>query len=418
MRFDKGKTKDYYLLTTDVENVFINEYMPEAPGDFVKVYLYGLFCAEHGMELKLSIMAAALKLTEERVFEALEYWKGLKVLDLTDEEEPSVTFCSLREMLYRSKDPGVVPEKSDVPEEVETSEESDFKELIDFAEALVGRPLNARELREINSWDSELGATREVIREAFEYCSEIGKTSINYISKVILGWTKEGLRTSDDVRDYQDRVSERQGIYRRILNTIGLKRNITEAERRMVDSWFDDMHFTLERILEACEKASFTQSPNLKYINKILENWKQEADEMGRDVNQRVTVTQNTLNKYYEYLRNQAEIRAEGRRQEVYNKLPEIRQIDINLQQLSSKISRGLLGGSTRQEIDSVKKEIRNLEKDRAILLTENNYALDYTDIKYLCSKCSDTGIDENGQRCSCVKDRMGEAELWQNGKL
>ena len=76
------------------------------------------------------------------------------------------------------------------------------------------------------------------------------------------------------------------------------------------------------------------------------------------------------------------------------------------------------MGGSTRQEIDSVKKEIRNLEKDRAILLTENNYALDYTDIKYLCSKCSDTGIDENGQRCSCVKDRMGEAELWQNGKL
>ena len=135
-------------------------------------------------------------------------------------------------------------------------------------------------------------------------------------------------------------------------------------------------------------------------------------------MNQRVTVTQTTLNKYYEYLRNQAEIRAEGRRQEVYNKLPEIRQIDINLQQLSSKISRGLLGGSTKQEIDSIKTEIRDLEMNRAILLTENNYALDYTDIKYLCAKCGDTGIDENGQRCSCVKERMGEAELWQNGKL
>ena len=90
----------------------------------------------------------------------------------------------------------------------------------------------------------------------------------------------------------------------------------------------------------------------------------------------------------------------------------------MNLQQLSSKISRGLLGGSTRQDIDSIKKEIRDLEKDRAILLTENNYALDYTDIKYLCSKCGDTGIDENGQRCSCAKERMGEAELWQNGRL
>ena len=416
MRFNKGKAKDYYLLTTDVENVFINEYMPEAPGDFVKVYLYGLFCAEHGMELKLGIMASALKMTEDRILEALDYWKGLKILEYSDDEDdPVIVFISLRQRIYRSGNaaPDVRP-----AEEADYPGSGDLRELIELAEAIVGRPLNARELREIDSWSSELGATREVIREAFEYCSEIGKTSINYISKVILGWTKEGLKTSDDVRDYQDRVSERQGIYRRILNTLGLKRNITEAERRMVDSWFDEMHFTLERILEACEKASFTQSPNLKYINKILENWKQEADDMGRDVNQRVTVTQNTLNKYYEYLRTQAEVRAEGRRQEVYNKLPEIRQIDINLQQLSSKISRGLLGGSTRQDIDSVKKEIRDLEKERAILLTENNYALDYTDIKYLCAKCSDTGIDENGQRCSCVKDRMGEAELWQNGKL
>ena len=416
MRFDKGKTKDYYLLTTDVENVFINEYMPEAPGDFVKVYLYGLFCAEHGMELKLSIMAAALKMTEDRAAEALEYWKEQKLIEYyEDGGDQVVTFANLRERLYSGENERPVTGNE---ESGEDADERDFRELIEFAEAVVGRPLNARELREINSWDSEVGATREVIREAFEYCSEIGKTSINYISKVILGWTKEGLKTSHDVTEYLDRVSERQSVYRRILNTIGLKRNITEAERRMVDSWFDDMHFSLERIMEACEKASFTQSPNLKYINKILENWKQEADDMGRDVNQRVTVTQTTLNKYYEYLRNQAEIRAEGRRQEVYNNLPEIRQIDMNLQQLSSKISRGLLGGSTRQDIDSIKKEIRDLEKDRAILLTENNYALDYTDIKYLCSKCGDTGIDENGQRCSCVKDRMGEAELWQNGKL
>ena len=415
MRFDKGKPKDYFLLTTDVENVFINEYMTEAPGDFVKAYLYGLFCAEHGMELKASVMAMTLHMSEERLREAWEYWRDQNVLEIREYgDDYDLNFYRLREKLYSGGGNGEIPEE--MPEQEE--DQKDFRELIEFAEALVGRPLNAKELREIDSWDTELGASRELIREAFEYCSELGKTSINYISKVILAWTKEGLKTSEDVSAYLERVSERQGIYRRILASIGLKRNITEAERKMVDSWFDEMHYSLERILEACEKASFTQSPNLRYINKILENWKHEADELGRDVNQRVTVTQTTLNKYYEYLRNQAEIRAEGRRQEVYNKLPEIRQIDINLQQLSSKISRGLLGGSTKQEIDSIKTEIRDLEMNRAILLTENNYALDYTDIKYLCAKCGDTGIDENGQRCSCVKERMGEAELWQNGKL
>ena len=26
--------------------------------------------------------------------------------------------------------------------------------------------------------------------------------------------------------------------------------------------------------------------------------------------------------------------------------------------------------------------------------------------------------MKENGRRCSCARERMGEAELWQNGKL
>ncbi|MBQ6088008.1 MAG: DnaD domain protein [Firmicutes bacterium] len=416
MKFDKGKTKDYYLFTTDVENVFINEYMTEAPGEYVKAYLYGLFCSEHGMELKSALMAEVLHMDEDRLREAWEYWERMNVVAIEEEEDDyTVVFLSLREQLF-SGEQGV-ERAIDMSDEV-MDEDEEFKRLTEAAEDMLGRPLNGRELQEIDSWTKELGVPGEVIHEAFDYCVEIGKPSINYISKVILAWAKEGLTDREMVKEYLEKTSERQGIYRRILNSLGLKRNVTEAEKRLVDSWLDDMKFSPERILEACEKAGFTQSPNLRYVNKVLENWKQEADTWGRDVNQRVNVSQNTLNKYYEYLRNQAEKRAEGRRQEVYNKLPEIRQIDINLQSLSSKISRGLLGGSTVQDMNSVRQEIRNLEKERAILLTENNYALDYTDVKYLCPKCSDTGIDENGQRCSCTRERMGEAELWQNGKL
>ena len=416
MKFDKGKTKDYYLFTTDVENVYINEYMTEAPGEYVKAYLYGLFCSEHGMELKSALMAEVLHMDEDRLREAWEYWERMNVVAIEEEEDDyTVVFLSLREQLF-SGEQGV-ERAIDMSDEV-MDEDEEFKRLTEAAEDMLGRPLNGRELQEIDSWTKELGVPGEVIHEAFDYCVEIGKPSINYISKVILAWAKEGLTDREMVKEYLEKTSERQGIYRRILNSLGLKRNVTEAEKRLVDSWLDDMKFSPERILEACEKAGFTQSPNLRYVNKVLENWKQEADAWGRDVNQRVNVSQNTLNKYYEYLRNQAEKRAEGRRQEVYNKLPEIRQIDINLQSLSSKISRGLLGGSTVQDMNTVRQEIRNLEKERAILLTENNYALDYTDVKYLCPKCSDTGIDENGQRCSCTRERMGEAELWQNGKL
>ena len=48
MGFKRETIKDFYLLATDVENIFINEYMPVAPGDFVKVYLYGLLYSQNG----------------------------------------------------------------------------------------------------------------------------------------------------------------------------------------------------------------------------------------------------------------------------------------------------------------------------------------------------------------------------------
>ena len=81
------------------------------------------------------------------------------------------------------------------------------------------------------------------------------------------------------------------------------------------------------------------------------------------------------------------------------------------------KLSRTLLGGNSA-DVDKTKKLRELLEQERAVLLTENNYREDYTDIKYACDRCSDTGVTEEGGRCSCTKGRMGEAELWLTSNL
>ncbi|MBQ1690625.1 MAG: DnaD domain protein [Firmicutes bacterium] len=413
MKFLKGGA-DYSRLSTTVENIFISEYMPGAPGEFVKVYLYGLSLAEAGLEKDEGAMAEDLGITTMDLRKAMVYWEEQQLIKAGP--DGGMVFVNLVARPDRSgaKDPA--PEAL-TPEQPAQDEDS-FKRVLDHAETILGRPLNVREMQEIEGWIEEIGVSEDMIKKAFDYCQEGGKTGISYISKVVLGWAKEGLETVQDVDNYLEQRSERQGIYRRILNSLGLRRNITEAEKTMIDGWLDTYGFTVEKILDACEKAGFTQSPSIRYVNKVLENWKKEAEDMGRDINSKITVTQGTLNKYYDYLREKAEKEADNRREEIYKKLPEIRDIDINLQSLSSKISRGLLRGVSGEETAKIRKEISDLEKQRAILLTESNYPLDYTDIKHLCDKCSDTGFDENGRRCSCQKIRMGEAELWQNGRL
>ncbi|MBQ4650522.1 MAG: DnaD domain protein [Firmicutes bacterium] len=426
MSFTKGKVRDYYLLTTDVENIFINEYMPGAPGEYVKVYLYGLLYAQQGLNMSHETLAAQLNLTSDQVVSAWSYWESMGIVKRIFSSRPGpynfdIEFASIREKMY-----GNVP--SEIHEERASDDElTDFagsevlvdtglKELYDDLEDILGRLLSNEEQKTISGWTGE-GITYELIREAYRYCCGKGQTSMKYISKVIMAWKEKGLLEKEDILDYIKKLEERYGLYRKVLNSLGLRRNATSAEKQMIDGWVEELGFNEERILAACDTTLSAANPNLRYVNKVLLNWREEAADMGRDVNQKVTVTQAVLNKYYEFLRDEAQAKAEARRKEVYEAVPALAGIDQELTSLGSKLSRGLLSGMTRDQIEEARKQMAMLEEERAVLLTENNFAVDYTDIKYSCERCSDTGVDENGLRCSCIKDRTGEAEIWQNQK-
>ena len=60
---------------TVVKNAFIDQYMPQANGEFVKVYLYLLRCANTGRDLSLSSVADALEHTDKDIQRALSYWE-------------------------------------------------------------------------------------------------------------------------------------------------------------------------------------------------------------------------------------------------------------------------------------------------------------------------------------------------------
>ena len=429
MHFSK-ESRDVYLSVTEIDNIFINEYMPQAPSNYVKVYLYGQFLAKTHKEMDTREIADYLDLTEEDVLNAWNYWEGLGLLKRgTDESQNGdVRFADSINMLYgiknTKKDEKTYNDSADEYSDTESTvnaedalNDSDIKTLLDGIEEILGKTLNIKDMRSIDSWVEELGIRSDMILETTRYCISKGKDSIAYIGKVLMAWAEEGLKTGKDCEEKIAELSERQFLYKAILQSLGLSRNITEPERKMINSWVEDYGFTKERIMEACERAGFTQSPNLKYVNKVLENWASEAKAAGRNVNQRITISNEELKNYLEYIRQDAINKAKQRKDEVYRKIPRIAEIDILQKNLSAKISRGIIGGFTKQEIETTRKELDALETERAVLLTENNFRIDYTDIKYACEKCKDTGTDENGRKCTCIGERIGEAEIWQKSK-
>ena len=417
MCFNREKVKDFYLLSTDVENIFINEYMAAAPGDYVKVYLYGLLYSQYQADMTYKEMAKQLGLSEKQIEEAWDYWAGMGVVEKHQKsfgagDDYDIEFKQLRSLMYgRGVESEVKKDKAGTDAPLYDSE---LKELLFEVESIMGKPLSAKETREVFSWVSDLEATKEVISSAIVYCLEKGKDSISYISKVIAQWTADGLKTEDDVKMRLETLEQNNARYKSVLHSLGLSRGVTKAEKEIIDRWFDEMGFNMERVEEACCKGSFIPTPNIRYVNGILEKWYEEAKSDGRSVNSKITVTQAVLNRYYEHLRRKAEEEAEARKQEVYTRLPRIEEIDGQLIDLGKKMSKSVLGGDLKAR-NEAKRLMNLLEEERAVLLTENNFREDYTDIKYSCSQCSDTGLTEDGQRCSCVKQRIGEAEIWQN---
>ncbi|MCI9476335.1 DnaD domain protein [Anaerovoracaceae bacterium 41-7] len=417
MNFIKEKIKDFFLLDTKVENIFINEYMPSAPGDFVKVYLYASMYAEHGLEITEKAIAKQLGLSEEKVREAWEYWEERGVIrkryfDTQGNVSFIVEFLSLKEQLY-GKNTAPVRGEASRPKGDNVFGNPEVKVMFKDIEKALGRTLDSSELGQIMKWLTDYGASPEVVFTAVKYSIDKNKTSMRYIESVVKGWTEEGLQSTDQISEKLQEMDEKYYRYRRVLKALGFTRNATEAEKEMMDNWFERMGYSMDRVLEACTKTAGISSPNFNYVNKVLENWRDEAQSKGVDVNTKIVVTQAVLNQYYDYLRDKAEKEAEERKQEVYQKLPRIKDIDEEIRRMGSQLSKALILGSSENESKKINSIMDELAAERAVVLTENNFEMDYTDIKYACEKCSDTGMTDLGERCSCIKQRTEEAEIW-----
>ena len=78
--FDRGNFSDF----TSVSNIFIDEYMPGANGEFIKIYLHLLRLVNTGCEdLSISKIADKFNMLETDVIRALNYWSDQHLLSLS-----------------------------------------------------------------------------------------------------------------------------------------------------------------------------------------------------------------------------------------------------------------------------------------------------------------------------------------------
>jgi len=416
MNFKREFIKDYYLRDTNVENIFINEYMTEAPGDFVKVYLFALMYADYDLNMSNETIAKHLGLADEDVLKAWSYWEGLGIIKKhyekpSDKYHYQVEILNLKERVYVKKNKGKQGDKdTKIHEKLKNLMDNDIiKNMYSDIESVIGRLFEGKEPTEILSWISDYNATPEMVVYAYKYCKKKrNHCSLKYVAAIVKEWTNQGFRTIEQIENYLVETDSRHYLYKRVLRALGFMRNATEEEKRIMDIWFDQMGHSIDRVLEACKKTSGISNPNINYINSVLKAWNGDDKTGGKPAeNHKGDGKVNQLSsifKYYDEVTAKNQAITEARRSEVYEKIPRIKEIEEETRNLSFQISRIMLSGTSdvKIKIKQLKDKVDSLNNEKAYLMTDNNYKIDYIDNVYNCHLCKDTGTIETGERCSC----------------
>ena len=280
---------------TPIENIFIDQYMPKANGEFVKLYLYLLRCAGTDRELSLSSIADVFDHTEKDVKRALSYWEKLELLKLQYDSNggfSDIHFLNGSDPDVRgngvsfdeppsgqtSSDEGDLPKpkpKSSLTRDrkKQLKEQQQIKQLIFVAEQYYARPLTSTEQSDLLYFYDTLHFSEDLIEYLIEYCVSKGSTGAHYMEKVAQEWYNEGITTVAQAKKTTNLYNKN---YYAIFHALGIKnRNPVPLETEYMDRWLNHYGFSTEVVLEACARTiRQIHEPKFEYIDSILERWK------------------------------------------------------------------------------------------------------------------------------------------------
>ena len=303
---------DYPHNHISVPRVFIDKYMADANGEFVKVYLFLLRCMGSSASSDCSISAIAdhFNYTEKDILRALKYWEKVGVIGLELNEKNQLTGLCFKDLtggvqLSKVSDtkeiavaepaiseaPAVEPADTTAPKSTKTKKSPankkreytldeikefhnnhEVSELVFIIETYLRHPLNSTEMNTVFFWYDGLKFSGELIEYLVEYCITNGHASLRYMDKVAIGWAENGI---DSIEKAKEQVAIRSKAYYSIMKAFGISgRNLADSEMAFVNKWSKEYSFDIEIIQEACKRTiSATQKPSFEYADSILTNW-------------------------------------------------------------------------------------------------------------------------------------------------
>lgn len=261
--------KNLLFEKTEIPDIFFNEYLSIASGDFIKVYLYMLFLSKYNKDVKIADLSKSLNLQFSVIQEAIKFWEdnGLILRKTNGYVIKDLQEIALNK-LYKAK---ITISDKDIKNNEKTQKQAKAIEAI--CNSCFQGVMSPTWYNDILLWFAKYEFDEQVMMALFQYC--YGKSALhkNYIQKVAEAWHNNNVKTYTDLENYtmkQENIKKAKHI---IAKKLGLTRALTSFEEAYVDKWISDFNYDLDIIEIALKKSTSKLNISFDYLDKIISDW-------------------------------------------------------------------------------------------------------------------------------------------------
>lgn len=255
--------------STELPDVFFTEYLSQASGDYIKIYLYIVFLSKYGKDVKINDLSKKLNIDFKTIQEGLKYWEDNGVIT---KKNTGYIINNLQEIeLHKLYKPKVALSAESIKQTAQNQYRAKAIENINnlFFQGIMSPSWYS----DIDLWFKKYSFDEEVMIALFQYCYNRSALHRNYIQTVAEAWFKNNVKTFSDLDSLFEKQEKLNTLYKSIGKKLGYTRALTEYEKGYIEKWTVEFAFTLNIIEIALKKTTAKTNPNFDYLDKLLSDW-------------------------------------------------------------------------------------------------------------------------------------------------
>lgn len=245
--------------TINIDAKFLNDYLPIAPENCVKVYLFGLLKCQNsaGFDNTIENFENVLNMSKDDIIDCFLYWQEQNLVQVLDVDPLEVRYLPVKDNYKHLK----------------KLDNKKYAGFVQDLEEIMHRQISMNELNRYVDFIEFQGFLPQDFNMIVKYCVDRkgGDINYNYILTVARIWAEEGIRTAEKIEQKIASLTMLTEEVTNVAKALKFKGNLSLEHQQMYEKWTKSYGFSENTILALAKKVALkTKNYSFEMLDKLL----------------------------------------------------------------------------------------------------------------------------------------------------